>query len=83
MGEVRLDGLSYEELARLAEDPNTSLCWSHHYAERIPEDVFIVCFECGHVFGTAAELEEAYHSDSTSRMSAVHIYFCPFCIHDF
>ena len=39
--------------------PPISLCWVHYRAEMIPHDVFIICYECGHVW-TRQALEDAF-----------------------
>lgn len=37
-----------------------TFCYIHCEVEVIPADAYIVCFECSHVYKTAAELEWAY-----------------------
>lgn len=43
---------------------NVSHCWCHHVNEPIPADVYQVCFECGHVYATAADLLAAYERET-------------------
>lgn len=36
-----------------------SWCWCHHVYEPVPKRVFVVCYECGHVW-TKRTLKRAY-----------------------
>lgn len=75
------------------EPPPASFCHCHHRYEPVPEDVYRVCFECGHVYGTAADLVDAYNAavGTTPPVGRVQmdeddadkIFFCQHCVHDF
>lgn len=65
-----------------------------HGAEPISPDVFRVCFECGHAFGTREEIieqhrkayAEARFGDGTltdAEAGDAADTFCPYCVHDF
>jgi len=41
--------------------PPVSICWVHYRAEIIPHDVYIICFECKHVW-TREKLEAAHEA---------------------
>lgn len=60
-----------------------TFCWSCNEHEERPEEVFVVCFECNHVYATAADLERRYTEECGTRVPASSILFCQECIHDF
>lgn len=41
----------------------TSFCWIHQVRERINEDTYQVCRECGHVYRHPADLVAAYNRE--------------------
>lgn len=59
-----------------------TFCWSCNRHEEQPESVYRVCFECNHVYVTAADLEKEFHEQDGFARSAGDIYSCPLCIHD-
>lgn len=74
----------------------TSDCAIHETAEEVPETAYRVCFECGHVYPTAEDLEKAYEERVAELKKrdneggflmplkkADEIFFCQFCLHDF
>jgi hypothetical protein len=73
--------------------PEASPDWCHSCCklEPRPDDYYQICGECGHVFVTASELEEAAllnipekHRDGRYyEVEAASIFFCPLCAHDF
>lgn len=67
--------------------PANEHCHWHDAHEPIPSDgAHAVCFECGHVYATRAELEQAYTEGAPPGDTygvPEHIAFCPYCIHDF
>lgn len=69
-------------------DPST-FCWCHNAHE--PDDgAYRACFECGHVYPLASDLEAAYEEvvrsmDPTAvprKLRADDIGFCQYCLHD-
>jgi hypothetical protein len=62
-------------------------CYSCWRAEPIPlSGAYLSCFECGHVFETASELEQLYkrlREPGMNTTPADLITFCPLCLHDF
>jgi hypothetical protein len=73
---------------------DTSFCCVHHEAEPVPQDCFLICFECKHVFRTAQDLVAEHNAtmaefagpDETWAPVAVEqvgeIFSCPMCAHD-
>jgi hypothetical protein len=60
-------------------------CVVHDQLERHDHRTYQVCFECGHSYQTAQDLEVAWreaYPDQPVR-AAVGIWFCPLCLHDF
>lgn len=45
--------------------PGHSYCHCHNADEPVPEEVYQVCFECGHVYAKATDLEEAYTREAS------------------
>lgn len=45
----------------------TSCCWSHYEIEPLGENPYRVCFECGHVYRTPADLVAA-HNDTMAAI---------------
>lgn len=70
----------------LSESEMEIHCW-FHCVEPIPEDVFIVCLECGHAFTAEALL--AGHNEHLAEFGGKpetdpdKVFACPECIHDF
>lgn len=67
---------------------NLSHCFIHHENEPVPDDVYLVCGECFHVYATAQDLINAYErvtEEMGSRQTrpADEIMSCPHCVHDF
>lgn len=65
-------------------------CWVHDELEPRSENPYLVCFECGHVYETEADLERDYMEErpkdtpiTVTPVPADEIYFCPHCLHDF
>jgi len=71
--------------------PEASPDWCHSCLklEPLPDDYYIVCGECGHVYVTTEELVKAfrdYYEPRVGQMlpaSPEEIYACPLCGHDF
>lgn len=59
-----------------------SRCEIHGTFEDI-DDPYIVCGECGHVYRTARELEDADYVITAEWDMAADILICPLCTHDF
>jgi hypothetical protein len=73
----------------------TSYCFIHHEDEPVPQDCFLICYECKHVYRTPQDLVNEHNA----AMDMIHelgekwtpvtvervedIYSCPVCIHDF
>ena len=70
----RFCGLSYK-----------TVCVIHNAHEAMPDErVYLVCGECGHVYRTAGDLEEAWVTEVGGEHRPVErIHSCPFCVHDF
>ena len=70
--------------------PGEHHCWIHH-ADEQPDDAFMVCFECSHVYRRDTDLEAAWRRGfpewpehyPNGPKKAADIYFCPECLHDF
>lgn len=45
-----------------SEPKTTSCCWSHYEIEPLGLDPYRVCFECGHVYQSPADLVAAYNA---------------------
>lgn len=80
----------------VAEDePSLSFCYSHYRLEHVPDDVYRVCGECGHVYPQEINLRLDFLADYNYRAtqesapllqeapSGEEIFFCQHCIHDF
>jgi hypothetical protein len=69
-------------------------CWSHDADEPgepasvCPAQGFpLCCYECRHLFLTAADLLAAHNAEMTrlglpAETDAARVFCCPFCIHD-
>lgn len=88
-----LSEFSHFELDVISTDKTVSLCWGCEVVESIPSNVYIICFECGHVW-TRHSLRKARLQYYSIKERILHplwtilkptkrIYFCPVCIHDF
>lgn len=42
---------------------NVSHCYIHDVDEEVPDTYYQVCFECGHVYATKADLEQRYYEE--------------------
>lgn len=60
-----------------------TFCWSCNEHEERPDDVFVVCFECNHVYPTRADLEHSFAEHTGFERKAADIFACPLCVHDF
>jgi len=66
--------------------PEASPDWCHSCLklEPLPDDYYIACGECGHVYVTAEDLVNAYVDEYPGyRPKAEHIPSCAKCWHDF
>ncbi len=65
--------------------PQASFCHIDDKEEKVTDETYLVCFECGHVYETQADLIKAWNDESEfkSRSDADDIPFCPLCLHDF
>lgn len=77
-------------LTLLGDLVTDTYCWVHDVIEPRSKKSYLVCFECGHVYGTTTALESAYIRNAPDRADALiankraaDIGFCPFCLHDF
>lgn len=65
----------------------TAITWCHidDKWEICTDGTYCICGECGHVFESATDLEQAYLRDyaDTQPIPAKDIDFCPECLHDF
>lgn len=76
---------------------NSSYCHIHSKDETWDTKPYVVCFECGHVYHTAQDLEAAYRHEvdwinenygaydpvPAAYKEATEIHFCQACMHDF
>jgi hypothetical protein len=64
-----------------------SYCAVHEKDEPTTDETYRVCFECGHVYETEKDLEEAWDETYPQTLlrgrPARKIDFCPICLHDF
>lgn len=81
----RPSDMSYEELDAFAAEPNASICWSCNQIENVWEYTYLVCFECGHVYQTEYDLQQAYALEMETEKipDADQIFSCMECAHDF
>lgn len=73
----------------------TDACWpshcSFHNVDEPGAGAYRICVECGHVYKTAAELQEAFMAEVALGLTvpppeapdAEEIWYCPLCAHDF
>lgn len=73
----------------------TSFCRVHHQPEPIPQDCFLICFECKHVFRTDRDLVDEHNgtmaafAEPGERWTPLtvdevdDVLSCPVCAHDF
>jgi hypothetical protein len=60
-----------------------SHCVIHDVDESVPEDAWLVCFECGHVYGHVRDLIAEWKETFPKAGEPEYIPFCPLCLHDF
>lgn len=79
-----LSQLLPSELEALEYNDKVSACYSCNQVEFFTdEEPYIVCFECGHIYQTADDLQTAFARWSFPIPAADKIFFCQHCIHDF
>lgn len=74
---------------------DTSHCFIHHEDEPVPQDCFLICYECQHVYRTPQDLVEQHNAAMDLIMEpgetwkpltveqVGEIFSCPVCAHDF
>lgn len=75
----------YDELDKLWARTDGSMCFICHMFETFDGgEPYEVCFECGHVFRTPAEIVAEYERDVDWIWDRApsEIPFCPMCLHD-
>jgi hypothetical protein len=61
-------------------------CYVHNIDEAVPDDAFLVCFDCQHVYVTADDLVREWVRYAGPEMSGAaldNVPWCPYCGHDF
>jgi rubredoxin len=63
--------------------PLNEHCWIHDAHEPNDPNDLMVCGECGHIFRTEGDLQEAFADQGLDYPGLDLVFACPLCAHDF